>query len=81
MEGKPVRMTGFVKPGSLVAAGTTGPRFIVVQNADGSGKSLPVDFAAVLPDGIEDGVQVVMGGALEQGTFVATSVALEQSQK
>ncbi len=81
MEGKPVRTTGFVKPGSLVPAGSTGPRFIVAQNADGTGTTMPVDFSAVLPDGIEDGSQVVMGGALEQGTFVATSVALEQSEQ
>jgi len=81
MEGKPVRTTGYVKPGSLVAAGTTGPRFIAAENADGTGESIPVDFSAVLPDGIKDGSQVVMGGALEQGTFIATSVALEQSQQ
>jgi cytochrome c-type biogenesis protein CcmE len=81
MEGKPVRMTGFVKPGSIAQAGGAGPRFIVAAKADGTGASIPVDFAAVLPDGIKDGSQVVMGGALESGTFVATSVALEQSQK
>ncbi len=81
MEGKPVRTTGYVKPGSIAPAGSTGVRFIVAQNADGSGKTLPVDFSAVLPDGMKDGSQVVMGGALEQGVFVATSVALEESQK
>jgi cytochrome c-type biogenesis protein CcmE len=81
MEGKPVRVTGFVKPGSMTPAGTAGDRFILVATADGSGTSVPVDYSGVLPDGIKDGSQVVMGGALEQGKFVATSVALEQSQK
>jgi cytochrome c-type biogenesis protein CcmE len=81
MEGKPVRVTGFVKPGSMAPAGSSGPRFVMVQSADGSGKFVAVDFTGVLPDGIKDGSQVVLGGALEQGTFVATSVALEESQK
>ncbi len=81
MEGKPVRTTGYVKPGSMAAAGGTGPRFVVAQNADGSGISVSVVYSGALPDGIKDGSQVVMGGALEQGDFVATSVALEESQK
>lgn len=81
MEGKPVRMTGYVKPGTLVATSATGDRFVLVQAADGTGKSVPVNFAGVLPDGIKDGSQVVLGGALEQGKFVATSVALEEGQK
>jgi cytochrome c-type biogenesis protein CcmE len=81
MEGKPVRVTGFVKPGSMAPAGSTGARFVMAQNADGTGKFIAVDFSGVLPDGIKDGAQVVLGGALEQGAFVATSVALEQGQK
>lgn len=81
LEGKPQRVTGFVKPGSMAPVGSTADRFILTQNADGSGQSVPVGFAGVLPDGIKDGSQVVMGGALEQGKFVATSVALEQGQK
>ena len=81
MEGKPVRVTGFVKPGTLSAATGTGDRFVLVENADGSGQSVPVTYTAVLPDGIKDGSQVVMGGELSAGKFVATSVALEQSQK
>lgn len=81
MEGKPVRTTGYIKPGSIAAVGAAGDRFIVAQNADGSGQNVGVTFSGVLPDGMKDGSQVVMGGALEQGKFVATSVALEQSQK
>jgi len=81
MEGKPVRVTGYVKPGSIAAAGTSGDRFVAAQNADGSGTTLGVTFSGALPDGMKDGSQVVMGGALEQGKFVATSVALEASQK
>jgi len=81
MEGKPQRVTGYVKPGSISPASATGDRFTAAQNADGSGATVPVVFSGVLPDGIKDGSQVVMGGALEQGKFVATSVALEAGQK
>jgi cytochrome c-type biogenesis protein CcmE len=81
MEGKPVRVTGYVKAGSLAPAGASGDRFIVAANPDGSGTVVAVTYSGVLPDGIKDGSQVVMGGALEQGKFVATSVALEAAQK
>jgi cytochrome c-type biogenesis protein CcmE len=81
MFGKTVKTTGYVKPGSLGAA-SADPRFTVTENADGTGASVPVSFTGVLPSGMKDGSQVVMGGALEKdGTFVATSVAMEQSQK
>ncbi|NTU70707.1 MAG: cytochrome c maturation protein CcmE [Coriobacteriia bacterium] len=81
LEGKPMRVTGYLKPASLAPAGSTGDRFIIAQNADGSGQAVPVTFAGVLPDGIKDGVQLVLGGELSDGKFVATSVALEQSQQ
>jgi cytochrome c-type biogenesis protein CcmE len=81
MEGKPVRVTGYVKPSSMAAVSPDGDRFVLAQNADGTGQTLAVVFSGVLPDGIKDGSQVVLGGAVEQGKFVATSVAMEQSQK
>ena len=81
MEGKPVRVTGFVKPGSITAVASNGDRFVAAQQTDGSGTSIPVTFAGVLPNGIKDGSQVVMGGTLSGGKFVATSVALEAGQK
>ena len=81
MEGKTVKATGYVKPGTLGAA-SDDPRFVVVAKADGTGTSVPVSFTGVLPSGLKDGSQVVMTGALEaDGTFVATDLALEQSQK
>lgn len=81
MEGKTVRTTGYVKPGSLGAA-SDDPRFVVTEKADGTGASVPVSFTGVLPSGMADGVQVVMTGAVEaDGKFVATNLALEQSQK
>ena len=79
--GKPVKTVGYVKPGSISTAGT-GDRFIVAQNPDGTGVAVGVTYSAVLPDGMKDGSKVVLGGELDQsGKFVATSVALEQSQK
>lgn len=81
MEGKPVRVTAYVKPGSIKDAASGADRFVAVQNADGTGTAMGVTFSGALPDGIKDGSQVVMGGALEQGKFVATSVALEAAQK
>ena len=81
MEGKPVRVTGYVKAGSIQPAGTAGDRFIVTGTADTTGTAIPVTYSGVLPSGIKDGAQVVMGGALESGKFVATSVALEAGQK
>lgn len=81
MYGKTVKATGFVKQGSLGAANDD-PRFIVIATAEGTGESLPVSFTGVLPSGMKDGSQVVLTGALEKdGTFVATDVAMEQSQK
>jgi len=81
MYGKTVKATGYVKPGSLGAA-SDDPRFVVVAKADGTGESVPVSFTGVLPSGMQDGSQVVLTGALEKdGTFVATAVAMEQSQK
>ena len=79
--GKTVKATGFVKPGSLGAANDD-PRFIVAAKADGTGESVPVSFTGVLPSGMQEGSQLVLTGALESdGVFVATDVAMEQSQK
>jgi len=81
MFGKTVKATGYVKKGSLGAANDD-PRFVVVANADGTGDSVPVSYTAVLPSGMQEGSQVVLTGALESdGVFVATDVAMEQSQK
>ena len=81
MQGKTVKATGFVKPGSLGAAADD-PRFTVSEKEDGTGASVPVSFTGALPSGMTDGSQVVMTGALEKdGIYVATDVSLEQGQK
>ena len=82
MTGKNVRATGYVKPGTLASAAGSGDRFVVTEKADGTGTSVAVVFNGALPDGIKDGSQVVITGAIEKdGKFAATSVSLEQSQK
>jgi cytochrome c-type biogenesis protein CcmE len=79
--GKPVRSTGYVKAGSISDA-ASGTRFVVAESADGAGKTVAVAFTGALPSGMKDGSQVVIAGELNQGgTFTATSVALEESQK
>ena len=76
-----MRATGYVKQGSIADAAAA-ERFVVAENADGSGKTIAVVFSGALPDGMADGNQVVIAGELEtDGTFTATSVALEESQK
>lgn len=79
--GKPVKATGYVKPGSIAAVGA-GDRFVVADKADGTGQTVGVQFSGALPAGMKDGSLVVISGELDQGgKFVATSVALDQSQK
>ena len=79
--GKPVRATGYVKPGSIADA-AAGDRFVVAEKPDGTGKTIAVTFSGALPSGMKDGAQVVIAGEPEaNGKFTATSVALEQSQK
>ena len=81
MVGKPVRATGYVKAGTIADA-TGGDRFVVAAAADGSGETVAVVFSGALPSGMKDGAQVVISGEVDEtGKFIATSVALEQSQK
>ena len=74
MVGKTVKASGVVKAGTLTAPGS-GARF-VVADADG-GAEVPVIWEGALPEGLSDGSEVVLTGALEaDGNFVATDVAL-----
>lgn len=78
LQGKPVRATGFVKPGSIQPA-TSVERFVVASKADGSGVTVAVKFGSALPAGMKDGSSVVISGELDKdGKFVATSVALSK---
>ena len=80
MVGTTVKITGFVVPGSIVPPGC-GQRFLVSESTDG-GEELPVAFEGALPSGMADDSNVVITGALEDdGIFVATDVALEQSEQ
>jgi cytochrome c-type biogenesis protein CcmE len=71
----PIRVAGFLKPGSLAAA-SAAERFTISTKADGTGDSFPVTFAGSMPAGTADGVEVVVFGKLEAGVFVATDVAI-----
>jgi cytochrome c-type biogenesis protein CcmE len=73
----PIRVMGFLKPGSLAAASASS-RFVLATNADGTGDGFPVSFSGAMPAGTADGVEVVVFGKLEAGVFVATDVAIAQ---
>ncbi len=75
MVGTSTTVAGYVKEGTLVAAGQ-GDRFTLTsQDSD-----ISVRFDDALSDDISDGTAVVVSGALsEDGAFVATSVALDSS--
>jgi len=78
MEGKTVKISGFIKAGTIVPPGGT-ERFIVAEKADGSGEGVSVVYEGALPEGMDDGSEVVVTGALEaDGKFVATDVALSK---
>jgi len=73
--GRFVRVTGYVKAGSLKAAGES-PRFVLTADPTG-GKELPVLFTKATPNGFKDGASLVIGGTLgTDGTFAATEVSL-----
>ena len=70
IEGKPVKVTGTVKAGSLAAAGQ-GDR-LVLASSDGSAE------LAVLYEEVAEGSALVVTGSLQaDGKFAATDVALE----
>jgi cytochrome c-type biogenesis protein CcmE len=73
----PIRVTGFLKPGTLKDA-SAADRFTIAAAADGTGASVPVAFAGSMPAGTKDGVDLVVFGKLENGVLVATEVALAQ---
>jgi len=71
----PIRVAGFLKPGSLKDAGAD-ERFTLASNADGTGDTVPVAFQGSMPAGTQDGAEFVVFGKMENGTFVATEVAV-----
>ena len=78
--GQPSEVTGYVVTGSVKAAGEP-VRFVIGATASG-GATLPIHFEAGLPQGVTDGAKVVIGGSLgADGTYTATSVALDSATK
>ena len=73
--GTTVRIAGTVQAGTLTAAGSGEPRF-VVADAEAPDAVLSVQFSGALPENIADGTAVVITGALSaDGSFAATDVA------
>lgn len=76
IEGKPVKITGFVQPGSLSTVAED-ERLILVDEASDS--TLSIEFSGAMPDGIEDNSVLVVTGSLnKEGSFVATDIALRE---
>lgn len=74
--GVPLQVEGLIAAGSIKPVGTE-PRFSV-QTTDGA-SVLPVNFTGGIPEGVQDGARVVVGGELEKsGVFNATSVATKK---
>ena len=71
--GTTLRLAGYVKDGTLVAAGGA-ERFVVFSR----GGEISVAFNGALPNELKEGSSVIVTGALNSNmVFVATSVALE----
>jgi cytochrome c-type biogenesis protein CcmE len=66
--GKSYELTGKVVHGSIQKSGDD-LRFRI-RDRDGT-KSVPVDYAGVVPDPFRDGREVIVSGELKQGTFMA----------
>jgi cytochrome c-type biogenesis protein CcmE len=76
LEGKPLKVTGRTKPGSL---GSVEDRVRLVLLDEASGAELPVLFAGALPETVKDTTLLVITGSLDQnGRFEATDIALRE---
>jgi cytochrome c-type biogenesis protein CcmE len=75
------KVTGYVVPDSLVAPGA-GERFKISDAPDGSGQTVSVTYAGAVPAGMTSGKKIVVSGKPRpDGTFAATEVAVDASQK
>ncbi len=71
-----IRVYGYLKPKSLVAAGQATDRFVLTSTASG-GKELRVRWDKVMPAGSADGAQMVISGRYDgAGVLVASEVAM-----
>jgi len=76
IEGKPLKVTGVVKPGSLSSVQAS-ERLILKDEASSS--ELSIVFDGALPDTIKDNSILVITGALNhKGQFEATDIALRE---
>jgi cytochrome c-type biogenesis protein CcmE len=71
-EGVEVKLAGYVVEGSLAGIDAT-ERFSLTSQ----GSTVAVAYDGALPDGMDDGSAVVVGGKLVDGVFEATDVALD----
>ncbi|MBU4556401.1 MAG: cytochrome c maturation protein CcmE, partial [Actinobacteria bacterium] len=77
--GKPSQVTGYIVAGSIEPV--TAPFRFKIMDKDGTSE-LPVFWEGALPQGMNDGMQVVLGGELgADGVYAAISVALAESEK
>lgn len=75
-----IPVTGYVVPGSIAPV-TADARFSIQSTASG-GAEVPVFYEGALPEGMSDGSHVVLKGELDdQGVYVATEVALSDTEK
>lgn len=73
--GKPVKVAGEVKAGTLATAGS-GERLVLVDPE--SKDELSVLYDGAIPEDVGDGTSLVLTGSLnDQGKFAATDLALE----
>ena len=76
IEGKPLKITGIVKPGSLGGVDQE-VRLILLDQA--SEAELPIAFSGALTDSIKDNTELVITGSLDnEGLFEATDIALRE---
>lgn len=78
VEGKPLKVTGEVKPESLGSVDQD-ERLVLLDEV--SGEELPVIFTGALPDGIDDTSVLVATGSLDSnGRFEATDIAIREER-
>lgn len=76
VEGKPLKVTGYVKPGSINTI-ESGERLVLVDMA--SDDSIPVLYSGALSEEIDDNSALVITGSVnEEGKLEATDISLKE---
>jgi len=76
VEGKPLKITGVVKTGSL---GSVQDNERLILQDEASGVEIPIVFTDALPDTVKDNAVLVITGSLNHtGQFEATEIALRE---